>query len=598
MDLGSIAKCAIHPAIGIARVGNSPNEHFVGPEVPGVDPDPGLTFKDASGAIKRQIAKFRIYGLDVNGNVIKELTADDADISWTVHLANKKASWYSFTFPMDIPEAKAVSRRNPSYPGDRKNLSVDPGPRSVSGRDARAVLDKGTFLGVDVPLGEIQTDSYGNLLVFGGFGKSNTISNQPITGFDNVEWFDDTSDGPVSAQVTIGGKDIEVEPAWVIVGPPNYAPGIPCIVTLYDLVYEVATQKGLLMPDQVSFTDHIYPLLERFCKLQWVNEGFYLEYGWGAPNHFLDEKTLEKLSSNSADNYTLRQSLFNLFRNPASTEVDPFFLPPVYGDAINDPPIESPRKYLTVTRLQYGWLREWAVGNFQADWDPKKSPGPQKLEDLPLSERPCALDRAALEACEGGPFHPGSEASWPMRNLMLYSAPFRIKRRPRDEPEKDYGDQLTPEVAIAADGPLSSCGPGDITRWMSIPWQVDVVGCGTGYEPKTNPYLPTFWPARAPNHVLTEDSFQQVLNVNLSLIQRLKYFGTREDWLRDIVLFQQYDDRVIRFLKEWYKVGVIVRREVPPGSDFLPAEVYIEVQNQLQEKPDDRYVNIDPRIHR
>ena len=207
MDLGSIAKCAIHPAIGIARVGNSPNEHFVGPEVPGVDPDPGLTFKDASGAIKRQIAKFRIYGLDVNGNVIKELTADDADISWTVHLANKKASWYSFTFPMDILEAKAVPRRNPSYCGDRKNLSVDPGPRSVSGRNGRAVFDTGRFLGVDVPLGEIQTDSYGNLLVFGGFGKSNSISNQPITGFDNVGWFDDTSDGPVSARVTIGEKD-------------------------------------------------------------------------------------------------------------------------------------------------------------------------------------------------------------------------------------------------------------------------------------------------------------------------------------------------------------------------------------------------------
>lgn len=598
MDLASIVKCAIHPAIGIARVGNSPAEYFLGPEVPGVTPDPGLAFKDAKGMIKRQAAKFRIYGLDGDGKVIKELTADDADISWTVHLANKKGSWYCFTFPMDIPEAKPVPRRNPAYCGDRKNLTVDPGPRSVCGRNAKAVFDSGSFLGVDLPLGEIQTDSSGNLLVLGGFGMSSSISNQPITGFDNVEWFDDTSDGPVSAQVTIGGKSIEVEAAWVIVAPPNYAPGIPCIVTLYDLVYEVALQKGLPAPDQVSFTERIYPLLERFCLLEWVNEGFFLDYGWGSPNNFRDEKILEKLSSNSPDSYTLRDSLFKLFRIPGSTEVDPYTLPPIYGDAINYPPIESPRKYLTVTALQYDWLREWARGNFKADWDPKKGPGPQKLEDLPLSERPRALDQAALESCEGGPFHPGSEASWPMRNLILYSAPFRIKHRPVDEHEKDYGDQLTPEAALAPDGPLSSSGPGDITRWMSIPWQVDVVGCGTGYEPRRNPYLPTFWPARAPNHVLTEGSFEQVLNENLSLIQRLKYFGTREDWLRDIVLFQQYDDRVNKFLEDWYKVGIIVQREVPSGNDFLPSEVHIEVQNELQEKPDDRYEMIDPRIHR
>jgi hypothetical protein len=598
MDLSGIVRCAIHPAIGIARVGNSPSEYFLGPELPGVPPDLSLAFKDASGRIKRQVAKFRIYGLDAGGNVIKELTADDADISWTVHLANKKGCWYCFTFPMDIPEAKPVARRNPAYPGDRVNLAIDPGPRSVSGRNARAVFDTGNFLGVNVPLGEIQTDSYGNLLVFGGFGKSSSISNQPITGFDNVEWFDDTSDGPVSAQVSIGGRTIDVEGAWVIVAPPAFAPGISCIVTLYDLAYEVAIKKGLPAPTQISFTNHIYPIFERFCNLQWVNEGFFLDYGWGSPNHFRDAKNLEELSSNSADNYTTRQAIFNLFRNPDSAEVNPLALPPVYGDAIDYPPIESPRKYLALTRLQYGWLREWAEGNFQPDWEAEKSPRPQKLEDLPLNARPSALDRGALEPCEGGPFHPGSEASWPMRNLILYSAPFRIKQRSADEPEKDYGDQLEPAVAIAHDGPLSSSGPGDITRWMSIPWQVDVVGCGTGYEPKKNPYIPTFWPSRAPNHVLTEDSFEQVLNANLSMPQRLKYFGIREDWLRDIILFQQYDDRVNRFMTEWNKVGIIVRREVPPGNDFLPSEVHIEVDNELQKNPDNRYELIDPRVHR
>src|SRR5438045_8834 len=43
---GEIVACAIHPAFGIARVGNSPNELFLGPEVPGPHPLPAGGFKD------------------------------------------------------------------------------------------------------------------------------------------------------------------------------------------------------------------------------------------------------------------------------------------------------------------------------------------------------------------------------------------------------------------------------------------------------------------------------------------------------------------------------------------------------------------------
>jgi hypothetical protein len=60
----------IHPAIGIARVGDSASECFVGPEAPGVPPslnrpnaprDPSAGYKDDQGRIKRQGARFRIY---------------------------------------------------------------------------------------------------------------------------------------------------------------------------------------------------------------------------------------------------------------------------------------------------------------------------------------------------------------------------------------------------------------------------------------------------------------------------------------------------------------------------------------------------------
>jgi hypothetical protein len=44
IDLSKIAKCKIHPAIGIARVGNHPTEFFIASETPGRY-DPPQTFK-------------------------------------------------------------------------------------------------------------------------------------------------------------------------------------------------------------------------------------------------------------------------------------------------------------------------------------------------------------------------------------------------------------------------------------------------------------------------------------------------------------------------------------------------------------------------
>ena len=82
-----ITKYAIYPPIGIARVGNSPDEWFIGPETPGSCNPPHGGYKDGSGRIKRQAARFRIYGLGPDGKAIQELTARDAKIRWTVHLS-------------------------------------------------------------------------------------------------------------------------------------------------------------------------------------------------------------------------------------------------------------------------------------------------------------------------------------------------------------------------------------------------------------------------------------------------------------------------------------------------------------------------------
>ena len=122
-----IAYAKIHPGIGVGRVGNSKNEFYIGPEYVNAAPLAFGATRDKTGAIKRQAARFRIYGYNKRGVVVAELTPDMADIEWKVELANKKSSWYEFYAAMDQPKTNPVKRRNPLITGEqRKQLEIRP----------------------------------------------------------------------------------------------------------------------------------------------------------------------------------------------------------------------------------------------------------------------------------------------------------------------------------------------------------------------------------------------------------------------------------------------------------------------------------------
>src|SRR5262249_16617430 len=85
----------LFPAIGVAPIGNSATGFFVGPEVVEPLPTRADDMRDATGALKRQAARFRVYGYNAAGELLGELNASSgAEVEWTVHLANKKAQWY------------------------------------------------------------------------------------------------------------------------------------------------------------------------------------------------------------------------------------------------------------------------------------------------------------------------------------------------------------------------------------------------------------------------------------------------------------------------------------------------------------------------
>ena len=575
----TIVRAAIHPAIGIARVGNSADQYFFGPEVTGPQPTPDGGYKDATGAIKRQAARFRIYGMNAAGQVVSEITAATAQILWTVHVANTKAAWFNFPGPLDIPEATPVTRRNPDFTGAaRDQLKIDPGPRSISGVNesgAQYAFDSGSFVGHPVYLGELRTDADGRLIFLGGYGKSGTpFPHNTITTYaDNRGWHDDVADGPVSAEVTIGGVSIPVAPAWVVSAPPNFAPDIISIRTLYDVLVDALQVWWIirLPSDPVSFTRDIYPILERFCQYQWVNFGYFIQFGWRAPFDLMRQNYIQKLAEKSVAAKELRTQIFNQFRNPNSPHLQIAAWPQAYGDYVEIPPA-APLSMLALTPTQYACLQKWVAGDFVADWAPVTPAGPLSLDNVPLADQPATLDRTALDYCLGGPFHPGCELTWPMRHYTMYCAPFRIRPRAPNQPEKDYGDVLTPEVALGETGPLFSNGPGDLTRWMSVPWQADSAGCRSGYTSEYDPYLPTFWPARVPNHVFAFDQYQNIATGNLSAPENLAAFATRANWLR--MLDGGILSQMQQMTKEWSKAGIVVRKDL--DADGLPGIVYVE----------------------
>jgi hypothetical protein len=583
----AIVTARIHPAIGIARVGNSEDHYFYGPEVVRPAPlEPG-SYKDPHGALKRQAARFRIYGYNAAGVAVRELTAAEASIEWTVHVANKKAAWFEFQTALDIPEARrddAVpsAQRNPGVVGSQRDemLVIDPGPRTISGpgKDGpRYRFDTGAFFGKKVYLGELRTDAGGRLEFVGGRGVSASSDGTPAVTFaNNDKWHDDVSDGPVTAEVTIDGRPVPVAPAWVCVAPPNYAPDILSVRTMHDLLFDAYVQSGwIAFPERVSFTRHVYPVLERMARLEWVNHGFATKFGWGGREHLLDADYLKRLASTLPEHQELRRQIWSAFRNFDRDGVSPVPWPWIYGDAINDPPV-SARQHVELSDTERMLLQRWAEGDFDSDLDLEAVP-PGSIDELPVSERPAMLDEAALTFCLADAFHPGCEITWPMRHTTMYMEPFRLRHRAIGDPERNYGKILTPDAATGVDGPLYGQSPGSLTRWMAVPWQTDTASCRSGYAVgygrDYDPYVPTFWPARVPNHVLTRKSYDIVMNEGLPLGERQAAFERRAVWWR--FLDGQYPAQINQMVTDFGKLGVVETLPGPTDGKF-PSELLVE----------------------
>ncbi|WP_198153655.1 LodA/GoxA family CTQ-dependent oxidase [Catenuloplanes japonicus] len=568
----TIVQAVIHPAIGVARVGSS-DEYFHGPEVPYPDPLPQGGYRDGTKRLKRQAARFRIYGANARGDLVRELTGDGdgADIAWTVELANTKAAWYGFQLALDIPEAAyapPTTLRNPDV-ADREALAIRPGPRTAHGRSAPAArFDDGSFMGTKVYLGEISTDAGQRLTVLGGHGHSASAYDRPAITFANNEgWHDDVADGPVTATVTWQGTELPVVPAWVVVAPPNYGPQRKSVRTMWDLMRDVAVTAGTLpAPARPSFTHDILPLFERLAGLQWVNAGYAAGFGWQGTFDLTTPDVLARLSDAGPATREQRRVIANNFRDLARDGASAVPWPWQYGDAMAIPPAPTPRQNAALSTLQKRMLDQWATGEFVEDWDPSAAP-PRRIDDVPVAEQGDLLTRAALEFCLADAFHPGCEMTWPVRAASIYQAPFRFRHAPADLAEPPLGEILTPDAVTIPAGPLYGQAPGGITRWMAVPWQTDTSSCRSGYESAYDPYSPSFWPARVPNEVLSPANYDIVMDTTRPLEERRKAFANREAWIEPLGS-DSYTAQINNMVRHFDFMAVVEPRPGPDDGHF------------------------------
>lgn len=388
----------------------------------GEEPTPANGFKDAQCRVKRQAARFRIFAHH-DDHTVQEITSAEAEITWAVHLVNKKAA--------------NPGRGNTESAAD---LTIDPGVRTLAGPNQRKRFDSGQikFSGAPattVPLGEVRTDPQGHLLVLGGSGQSASPQGTALDGYfwASDDWYDDVSDGPVTATIKLhaDGSTPAVVGAWVLVAPPKFAPDQNSVITLYDRVLQAMIDGGLVAaPTTTSYTRDVYPILQRARDTRWV------EHTLGA-HTWADPVTAP----------AVRTAIFNKLKAPG-------------GGGGNMPDIrDSGTGDDRLTTTQYAHMQRWKDSvNFTNDWT--GVPAPE------ASITPAGLDRAALEACVGGAFYPGIETgglpgSRPIIAASNYLEPFR----------------LDPSVV----------GPGDLTYVMALPWQNDFYQCADRWWPVPRP---------------------------------------------------------------------------------------------------------------
>jgi hypothetical protein len=123
--------------------------------------------------------------------------------------------------------------------------------------------------------------------------------------------------------------------------------------------------------------------------------------------------------------------------------------------------------------------------------------------------------------------------------------------------------------------------PGDLTKWMGIPWQSDAGSCQAVYVEKQYP-IPAWWAANLPVHVLPEDSYYKLMDSEILDETKRYIYGNRMDWLHTastgFIGYHAeggYLNGLINMVYQWKNIGVVTGRKLDVKIEGIPDTVYV-----------------------
>ncbi len=609
------------------------------PIKPGTENEPITSddLRDGQGHLRRQAARFRLFAYDFDGQDTYpsgagfEVRAGDTlpdgrvvkDIVWTVHVANKKANAYNVvpSEGLNAYDGTVPQLRNPGVYGDVdavariQQLVIDPGPRTITSKQGGLVsFDSPTTAShsdgaggiCELPeypksfpsdsnsrlfepsgpldtLGELTTDQDGRLLVLAGRGRTAAQYDEygdpiPCTGdLNNSSWFDDAADGPVSATMVFAdGTTEEACGAWVVCGDPAYAPQIRNVVSVWDDVYDAWVRELGLQPEifrdgvfdpnyKPTFAGDIYPVFRAASMQRWTAN--LPEFAVRA------HAAVDAISADDDPDATIMSGLAYL-RNPNVPEelsVGVPLMPLSLGEAGTD--------FLAVSKTQYFFLEQWNRNHFEREGGGALGPGEY-------------LDMASLSNCLGGRYVPGIEVSYPIRQPDIYhtdwrtsgTGPFRIKHKPIDYAKAKAGVPGLTGGWIPLHDMTDGLEPGDVTKFMSIPWQTDYNSCSihqasintSGENTATGNPLTLYWswPSQRPDAVYP--ATEVVQGVLPGRVWSIRGPGTLTNDPKSSATFQ----KALQAITQWDRIGVVLQGTVITGDEY-PPDFFLEAESLL-----------------
>ncbi|MEM8961288.1 MAG: LodA/GoxA family CTQ-dependent oxidase [Acidobacteriota bacterium] len=265
---------------------------------------------------------------------------------------------------------------------------------------------------------------------------------------------------------------------------------------------------------------------------------------------------------------------------------------------------DLPSKFLRLTDLQLFLLRQWERGHFfNEDMEGWADPDPWEPYAEWENKTAHDLDRGVVSQVLGGAFCPGGEISWIMRNVAVYHEPYRFKadetfyafRQTAAQANANRGTVSNDDYASYVDVDLSQDNdfdtglqPGDVTKYMAVPWQADFNECTSQpidvtYESWNTIYPASdgdslmkreqrvwdtlWWPAHRPIQVFTDVTPSEVGSPTYRQI----------DWAIGVPGTLAGD---LKMTTEWAKLSFIVRNPSIPDtpSEMPPVPKYVAVE--------------------